>query len=101
MLDPSLNDGVFTPPLACKGTFISEQNQLVSGTTHCFFVGSSIVARSLCLFPRIDEDDAGDDAGDDTGDDDLIGGGDVFLALLAFLHKLFTFSVSAYRKQTK
>jgi len=40
-----------------------------------------------------------DDDGD--GDDDDAGGDDVFLPFVAFFHKLFVFSTSAYRKQSQ
>jgi hypothetical protein len=64
------------------------QKQLISGTTHCFLEEEIVVAEFFCLFSRID--------GDGTSDDD----GDVFLALLAFFHKLLAFSTSACKKTT-
>ncbi|RIA86440.1 hypothetical protein C1645_740864, partial [Glomus cerebriforme] len=75
-----------TDPLACKGTSMSRQKQLILGITHCFFEESTLVA-SLCLFLNTDD---GDD--DDAGDEDA----GFFLPLVAFFHKLFTFLTSAY-----
>ena len=76
---------VSTEPLACKGTSTSGKNL---ESIHCFFKEEFVGTGSLCLFPNMDDD----------GDDDGTGGGDAFFALLAFFHKLFTFSISAYRK---
>ena len=87
---------VSTVPLAFKGTSISGQKQLISGTTHCFFAGVSIITGSLCLFPS---DDDGDGDGDDDDDGCGAGDGDVFLSQVAFFHKLFTFSTSVCRRQ--
>ena len=68
---------------------------------HCFFEEKSFTTLvSLCLFPNMNDDD--DDDGDD--DDDAGKGtdcGNVFLALLAFFHKLFTFSTLAQVFATK
>ena len=82
---------MFTDPLICRGTSILGQKQLISGTMHCFFEGESftilVACESLCLFPNTDDND--DDDG--TGASKATGCSNVFLALLAFFHKLFTF----------
>ena len=84
-----------TDLLTSKGTSISGQKQLISGTMHCFFEEKFftvlMICKSLCLFPNTD-DDVDDDG---TGAGKATGCGDVFLALLAFFHKLFTFSILA------
>ena len=85
-----------TDLLSRKGTSTSGQKQLISGTTHCFFEKVSIIAGFLCLFPNTDDGDDDDDAGDEDA-----GGGDVFLSLVAFFHKLFTLLTSAYKSKTR
>ncbi|RIA79607.1 hypothetical protein C1645_745804 [Glomus cerebriforme] len=76
-----------TDPLACKGTSMSGQKQLILGITHCFFEEESTLVASLCLFPNMDDGDDDDASDEDAG---------FFLPLVAFFRKLFTFLTSAY-----